>query len=72
MSEKVSTTIFIVLVVSFFLLPLIWLLLAPFDSEPSYRLHLSNPGLNNFKEMAQNPYAYRSLINSVVFRLALG
>lgn len=72
MSEKVSTTIFIVLVVSFFLLPLIWLLLAPFDSEPSYRLHLSNPGLNNFKEMAQNPYAYRSLINSVVFSAGTG
>lgn len=72
MSEKVSTTIFIVLVVSFFLLPLIWLLLAPFDSAPSYRLHLSNPGLNNFKEMAQNPYAYRSLINSVVFSAGTG
>jgi multiple sugar transport system permease protein len=67
LSEKVSTGIFIVLVVSFFLLPLIWLLLAP-----SYRLHLSNPSLNNFKEMAQNPYAYRSLINSVVFSAGTG
>ena len=72
LSEKVSTGIFIVLVVSFFLLPLIWLLLAPFDSAPSYRLHLSNPSLNNFKEMAQNPYAYRSLINSVVFSAGTG
>ena len=72
LSEKVSTGIFIALVVSFFLLPLIWLLLAPFDSAPSYRLHLSNPSLNNFKEMAQNPYAYRSLINSVVFSAGTG
>ena len=72
LSEKVSTGIFIVLVVSFFLLPLIWLLLAPFDSAPSYRLHLSNPSLNNFKEMAQNPYAYRSLINSIVFSAGTG
>jgi multiple sugar transport system permease protein len=72
MSERVSTAIFIALIVSFFLLPLIWLLLAPFDSAPSYRLHLSNPGLDNFKEMAQNPYAYRSLINSVVFSAGTG
>lgn len=71
-NEKISTAIFIILVVAFFLLPLIWLLLAPFDSAPSYRLHLSDPGLNNFKEMAQNPYAYRSLINSVVFSAGTG
>jgi multiple sugar transport system permease protein len=71
-SEKVTSTLFMVIVSLFFLLPIAWLFLAPFDSQPSYRLKLSDPSLDNFAEMAQNPYAYRSLINSAIFSAGTG
>lgn len=71
-SEKVTSMLFMVIVSLFFLLPIAWLFLAPFDSQPSYRLKLSDPSLDNFAEMAQNPYAYRSLINSAIFSAGTG
>lgn len=71
-SERITTTIFIVLVVSFFALPLIWLALSPFDGAPSYRLKIPHFGLQNFEEMKLNPYAYRSLINSAFFSAGTG
>ncbi|TRZ85949.1 MAG: carbohydrate ABC transporter permease [Streptomycetaceae bacterium] len=72
LSERVTTTIFIALVVSFFMLPLLWLILAPFDGAPSYRLKIPHFGLQNFEEMKLNPYAYRSLMNSAFFSAGTG
>jgi multiple sugar transport system permease protein len=71
-SERVTSMLFVLLVSSFFLLPIIWLLLAPFDDQPTYRLKLTDPGFGNFRELADNPYAYRSLVNSAVFSMGTG
>ncbi len=72
LSERITTAIFVTLVVSFFMLPLLWLILAPFDGEPSYRLKIPSFGLQNFEEMQINPYAYRSLMNSALFSAGTG
>ena len=69
-SERITSALFVVIVSLFFLLPITWLFLAPFDGQPTYRLKLSDPSFNNFREMSQNPYAYRSLLNSQYSRLA--
>lgn len=71
-SERITSALFVVIVSLFFLLPIAWLFLAPFDGQPTYRLKLSDPSLNNFREMSQNPYAYRSLLNSAVFSAGTG
>jgi len=70
--EKVSTLAFVLLAVSFFAIPLMWLVLAPFDSDPTFRIKWPNWGLGNFSEMAENPYAYRSLMNSAIFSAGSG
>jgi hypothetical protein len=36
--EKISTFVFVLLAVSFFAIPLMWLVLAPFDSDPTFRI----------------------------------
>jgi ABC-type glycerol-3-phosphate transport system permease component len=51
----------------FFALPLLWLLSAPFDATPTYGVHVpSRFTLGNFGEIGRNPYAVRSLVNSVL------
>ena len=70
--EKISTFAFVLLAVSFFAIPLMWLVLAPFDSDPTFRIKWPNWGLGNFSEMAENPYAYRSLMNSAIFSAGSG
>lgn len=71
-SERITSALFVVIVSLFFLLPIAWLFLAPFDGQPTYRLKLSDPSFNNFREMSQNPYAYRSLLNSAIFSAGTG
>lgn len=50
----------------FFALPLLWLLATPFDSTPSLRAEVPDFTLDNFKTLLDNPFALRSLLNSVV------
>ncbi|SDB98083.1 carbohydrate ABC transporter membrane protein 2, CUT1 family [Sanguibacter gelidistatuariae] len=58
------------LMLAFFALPLLWLATAPFDSAPSLSLAWPEWTLKNFKVLIDNPYALRSLANSII--LALG
>jgi multiple sugar transport system permease protein len=55
----------------FFALPLLWLLSAPLDATPTYGVHVpSRLTLGNFGEIGRNPYAVRSLVNSVLLAAA--
>lgn len=56
---------------AFFAVPLLWLLSAPLDATPRYAVRIpSHLTLGNFAEIAHNPYAVSSLVNSVI--LAVG
>lgn len=68
---RILTYVVVAVCTGFFALPLLWLLSAPFDATPTYGVHVpSRLTLGNFSEIGRNPYAVRSLINSVL--LAFG
>ncbi|MEV6108483.1 carbohydrate ABC transporter permease [Streptomyces sp. NPDC051940] len=64
--------VFVCLLIAFFALPLLWLVLAPFDSAPSVTASLPDFTLDNFRQLADNPYALRSLGNSIVLAAGAG
>ncbi len=72
LSERSFSFIFILLVVLFFGIPLLWLMLAPFDRVASYSIKWPNWTLSNFSTINENPYALRSLVNSAVFSAGTG
>lgn len=49
-----------------FALPMVWLVLAPFDATPSLSLEWPDWTLENFVRLAENPYAMRSILNSLL------
>lgn len=63
-------TVFIALVLAFFVIPVLWLVFAPFDAHPSLDVKLPQFTLNNFKILFENPNAIESLGNSLI--LAIG
>jgi multiple sugar transport system permease protein len=64
---RIGTYVVIALCTAFFALPLLWLLSAPFDAAPTYSVRVPKElTLDNFAEIGRNPYALRSLINSVL------
>ncbi len=72
LSERAFSFIFILLVVLFFGIPLLWLVLAPFDAITTYSIKWPNWTLSNFSTINENPYALRSLVNSAVFSAGTG
>ena len=56
---------FVSLVLGFFALPLLWLATAPFDRTPGITASVPEFTLDNFRLLLDNPYAVRSLLNSV-------
>jgi multiple sugar transport system permease protein len=64
---RILTYVGIALATGFFALPLLWLLSAPFDDNPQYAVHWpSHFTLHNFTALGNNPYAFASLVNSVI------
>lgn len=61
---------FVSVVTAFFALPLLWLVLTPFDRDPELSISLPQFTLANFRELLDNPYALSALRNSVY--LAVG
>lgn len=58
---------FIVVVTAYFFVPLLWLIVAPFDRVPSLDVKAPDFTLDNFTTvLLENPYALRSLGNSVI------
>jgi multiple sugar transport system permease protein len=58
------------LIAVFFALPLLWLITAPFDASPTYGVAVPDFTVDNFATIGANPYAWPSLLNSVL--LAVG
>jgi multiple sugar transport system permease protein len=58
--------VFVAFVLAFFSLPLLWMLTAPFDRSPTLSVSVPEFTLRNFATLLDNPYALRSLWNSVV------
>ncbi|MGH9069119.1 MAG: carbohydrate ABC transporter permease, partial [Acidimicrobiales bacterium] len=61
--------VFVVLSAAFFALPLAWLVLAPFESHPTFVANLAHPTLRNFADVFHNPFVLSSLLNSVILAL---
>jgi len=70
--EVVRRVLFYVLVcllTAFFALPMLWLASVPFDASPQLTVSVPEFTLENFVSLTDNPYAYPSLINSVLLSL---
>lgn len=63
-------TIFVALVTAFFVIPVLWLVFAPFDAHPNLNVKLPQFTLHNFQVLFANTGAMMSLGNSLI--LALG
>jgi multiple sugar transport system permease protein len=60
---------FVALCAAFFALPMVWLVLAPFEAHPTFVAELVNPTFQNFPAVFRNPDALTSLRNSLVLSL---
>ncbi len=63
---RVAFVVLLVVIGVFFALPLCWLVLAPFDANPTMAVKWPSWTLSNFQQLAQNPYALRSILNSLL------
>lgn len=68
--RRVALYLFVVLIAAYFFLPMLWLLVAPFDRVPTLDVEIPEFTLDNFADVFDNPNAIRSLGNSVI--LAVG
>jgi multiple sugar transport system permease protein len=68
--RRVLFYVVIALLTVFFALPMLWLVLAPFDRNPHLNITIPQFTLHNFAVVWQNPYAIKSLVNGLI--LALG
>jgi multiple sugar transport system permease protein len=66
----IGKTLFIAFVLAFFTIPVLWLVMAPFDAHPQLAVKVPEFTLNNFMVLFTDSSALSSLWNSVV--LALG
>lgn len=65
----VGRTVFIVFLVAvgiFFALPMAWLVVAPFDANPTMAVKWPEWTLTNFQQLLENRYAVGSIVNSLV------
>ena len=68
--RRLGFYLFVVVTSAFFALPLLWLVLAPFDRHPTLSVEVPSVTLANFRDVFKDPNTVTSLRNSVV--LALG
>jgi len=64
--SRVAFAVVMTVVGLLFALPMVWLVLAPFDATPSLSLSWPDWTLANFARLAENPYALRSIGNSLL------
>lgn len=64
--SRLGFYVFVVLLSGFFALPLLWLLFAPFDAQPTLAAEPPTLTLDNFTRVFENPLALISLRNSVL------
>ena len=69
MRKVIGRTLFIIVLVIigvFFALPMAWLVVAPFDANPTMAVKWPEWTLSNFQRLADNPYALASIGNSLI------
>ena len=64
--RRIAFYAIITLLALFFALPLLWLVLTPFDKTPTLTVKIPDFTLDNFSELGKNPYALSSLKNSIL------
>ena len=64
--RRIAFYALITLLALFFALPLLWLVLTPFDKTPTLTVKIPDFTLDNFSELGKNPYALSSLKNSIL------
>ncbi len=62
--------VFLGFLIVFFAIPLLWMVLTPFDRTPTLRTSLPDFTFANFQTLLDNPYALRSLLNSTLLALS--
>jgi multiple sugar transport system permease protein len=68
---RLAFYLFIVFVTAYFFLPMLWLVVAPFDAVPTLDVRVPELTLDNFTDVLfGNPHALRSLGNSVLLAVA--
>lgn len=65
-ASRVAFTGVLVLVASFFALPMAWLVLSPFDANPTLTMSWPDWTLDNFASLLDNPYAMGAIVNSLI------
>src|SRR5690606_3378517 len=63
---RMALVVFLVAVGVFFALPMAWLVVAPFDGAPSMSIRWPDWTLGNLRTLLDNPYALRSIGNSLL------
>ena len=64
---RIGFYVFVVLIGMIFAIPLLWLLLAPFNSQAMLSVQIPDePTLNNFRAVFANTHAMRGLLNSMI------
>jgi multiple sugar transport system permease protein len=66
---RIGRYVFLGFAITFFALPVLWLVSAPFDRAPALRISVPEFTLRNFQVLLDNPYALRSLGNSVIISI---
>ncbi|MDP8960000.1 MAG: carbohydrate ABC transporter permease [Actinomycetota bacterium] len=63
---RVGFYVAVLVLATFFALPMLWLVTAPFDRQPGLGVAVPSFTLQNFVEVFENPFALPSLVNSVI------
>lgn len=68
--SRIGLYLFAVVVGAFLALPLLWLLVSPFDEAPGLRVEVPSMTLDNFRGVFDNPFVVTSFRNSIVLAIA--
>jgi multiple sugar transport system permease protein len=68
--SRLAFYLFVVVVSAFFALPLLWLVLAPFDAHPTLAVKAPSGTLQNFRDVFHDPNVVTSLRNSAILAVA--
>ena len=68
---RLGFVVFITVVSVFFALPMVWLVVAPFDANPTMSVKWPHWTLNNFHRILENPYAFGSIVNSLIISVGV-
>lgn len=65
-ASRVAFTGVLAIIGAFFALPMVWLIVSPFDANPTLTVSWPDWTLNNFTRLWENPYAMGSIVNSLI------